>query len=100
MAQGYYIVHLEDDKERENIIAELRYFAYAGCFASCVHDSFLLSEYDLQPTMLVSNWKGLSTRNANTSDIVSHNGKYSEMIAKCTEIFLKRNPNLSAEHIH
>ena len=100
MAQGYYIIHLEDNKERTNVIAELRYFAYPGAFASSVMDNFLLSEYDLQPQMLhINTFNKMHTTNATVHDILSEKGKYSEIILECKKIFLKRNPRLSIDNI-
>ena len=101
MAQGYFIVHLEDNIERTEVVAELRYFAYPGAFASTPMDSFLLRDYELQPTILHYNYgsKPFHTKNATVHDILSEKGQYSKIVSQCKEIFLKRNPNLSADNI-
>lgn len=101
MAQGYYIIHLEDNKERTEVIAELRYFAYPGAFASTPMDSFLLSEYDLQPKLLHINSLNnqMHVTNATVYSILAEKGQYSKIVSECKEIFLKRNPNLSKESI-
>ena len=101
MAQGYYIIHLEDSIGRTEVVAELRYFAYPGAFASSIHDSFLLSEYELQPTILHYNYgsQPFYKSNATVVCILSEKGQYSKIVSQCKEIFLKRNPNLSADNI-
>lgn len=99
MAQSYFIVHLEDNTERTEVIAELRYFAYPGAFASRVMDSFSLKDYELQPTILHYNSKPFYTNNATVYDILSEKGMYSKLIEQSKEIFLKRNPNLLKELI-
>lgn len=100
MAQGYYIIHLEDDKEYKNVIAELRYFAYPGAFASSLMDSFLLSDYGLQPQLLhISKFGKMYTTNATVNDLFAEKGKYSEIALACKQIFLKRNPRVNIKDI-
>lgn len=100
MAQGYFIIHLEDNIGRTEVVAELRYFAYPGAFASTPMDSFLLSEYDLQPQVSYRNFNNqVCVTNATVYSILAEKGQYSKIVSECKEIFLKRNPHLNVDNI-
>lgn len=89
MPQSYYVVHIERENDKlfndtPKVTVQLRRFAYAGCFASSIHDEFSPEEY------------GVTLKKEYT---VSDKEEYQSIIKQCKKIFIKRNPNIDPNRI-